>query len=602
MTSRTLRAPHRASASNAVATSAPGYAGHEVNILLVDDRMERLLSYEVALEELDYNLVRAQSGTEALGMLMKMEFAAILLDVSMPVMDGFETAALIRDHPRFEETPIIFVTGLQVTELDQRKGYRMGAVDYVQIPVIPEILRGKVQALVQLYLQRAELSRLNQQLASANAQLGKAHEELKAQNTRELQQLNQVLEDANSELVATNAKLTREIAERQRVEQALSESARRKDEYIAILAHELRNPLSAIHNAVQVIQLADSSKEHLGWAQDLLQRQVHHLTCLMDDLLDVSRITSGRIQLRTEVVNLRELVTHAAETVTPLMKKHGHALQLALPDVPLYVDGDVVRLTQVLGNLLTNAAKYMDNGGVIELLLEQEDEAWAAIRVRDHGVGIPPEFLNQVFDLFVQVPTALNRAEGGLGIGLALVQALVHLQGGHTRVASEGAGHGAEFSVHLPLVVPLGDVATPALLAPMLEPAADNGGRAMRILIIDDNVDSATALALCLQSQGYEVHISFTGAEGIAAARRLRPGVVLLDIGLPDIDGYEVAGTLRRDEEFSDVAIIALTGYGGEASKSRAEAVGFNHYLVKPVNFSRLQDLLSNHVSWALTS
>src|SRR5687767_2825326 len=214
---------------------------HEVNILLVDDKIERLLSYEVILGELGHNLVRAQSGAEALGLLMKMEYAAILLDVSMPEMDGFETASLIRDHPRFEETPIIFVTGLQVTDFDQRKGYQMGAVDYVQIPVIPEILRGKVQALVQLYLQRAELSRLNQQLAAANIQLGKAHEELKAQNTRELQQLNLILENANSELITTNSKLVREITERERVEKALSESARRKDEYIAILAHELRN-------------------------------------------------------------------------------------------------------------------------------------------------------------------------------------------------------------------------------------------------------------------------------------------------------------------------------------------------------------------------
>jgi response regulator RpfG family c-di-GMP phosphodiesterase len=269
---------------------------HEVKILMVDDRSERLLSYEVALAGLGYTLVRAQSGKEALGKLMMMEFAAILLDVSMPEMDGFETAELIRNHPRFEDTPIIFVTGLHLTDLDQRKGYAMGAVDYIQIPVIPEILRGKVQALVQLYLQRVELIQLNQKLAVANTDLAKAHEELKAQNMRELQLLNHNLEQANVELQAANAKLTQEIAERERAEQALSQSIKRKDQYIAVLAHELRNPLSAIHNAVMVMQLPTASSQQRDWAQDLLQRQVKHLTCLMDDLLDVSRISNGRIQ------------------------------------------------------------------------------------------------------------------------------------------------------------------------------------------------------------------------------------------------------------------------------------------------------------------
>lgn len=325
-------------------------ASHEVNILLVDDKPERLLSYEVALESLGYNMVRAQSGTEALSKLMVMEFAAILLDVSMPDMDGFETAELIRNHPRFEETPIIFVTGLHITDLDQRKGYAMGAVDYVQIPVIPEILRGKVQALVQLYLQRVELTRLNQKLAQTNAELAKAHEELKARNMRELQELNQTLEQANAALTATNNRLTLEIGERERAEQALSQSMKRKDEYIAVLAHELRNPLSAIHNAVMVMQMPTSSEQQQAWAHELLQRQVKHLTCLMDDLLDVSRISNGRIQLHTEVVDLAQVVNHAADTIAPLLKKHRHQLKVVVPDRPLYVEGDTVRLSQVLGS------------------------------------------------------------------------------------------------------------------------------------------------------------------------------------------------------------------------------------------------------------
>jgi signal transduction histidine kinase len=566
-------------------------APHEVNVLMVDDRPERLLSYEVALASLGYCLVRAQSGKEALGKLMMMEFAAILLDVSMPEMDGFETAELIRNHPRFEETPIIFVTGLHVTDLDQRKGYAMGAVDYVQIPVIPEILRGKVQALVQLYLQRAELSRLNQKLAIANTELAKAHEDLKVQNMRDLQQLNQHLEQDNAELQATNTKLTQQISERQRAEQALSQSIKRKDEYIAILAHELRNPLSAIHNAVLVMQLPEASDHQRTWAQELLQRQVKHLTYLMDDLLDVSRISNGRIQLRLEVVDLQSVVSHAADTLAPLVQKHRHHLRLSVPEQPLYVQGDTVRLTQVLGNLLTNAAKYMDDGGLIELSLELENPEMARVRVKDHGVGIPEDLLLNVFDFFVQAPSALNRAQGGLGIGLALVRALVELHGGRVQAASEGPGQGAEFSVFLPLVDQL-----PPVSLPSTGDADQSQTQLLRILLIDDNVDSANGLAQCLQSLGHELHVSHNGIEGIAAARRDRPDLVLLDIGLPDIDGYEVAKCLRAEKSLAGLRIIAMTGYSGEADKNRASQAGFDHYLVKPVDFSKLLELLDKEV------
>lgn len=561
-------------------------AAQDVKILLVDDKPERLLSYEVALESLGHTTVRAQSGAEALGKLMEMEFAAILLDVSMPHMDGFETAELIRNHPRFEETPIIFVTGLHVTDLDQRKGYAMGAVDYVQIPVIPEILRGKVQALVQLYLQRAELSRLNHQLAQTNAELAKAHEELKAQNMRELQQLNQTLELANADLTAANDRLTQEITERERAEQALSQSIKRKDEYIAILAHELRNPLSAIHNAVMVMQMPAASEQQQTWAHELLQRQVKHLTCLMDDLLDVSRISNGRIQLHKEVVDLCLVVHHAADSLSPLLKKHRHQLRLELPEDTLYVEGDTVRLTQVLGNLLTNAAKYMDDGGLVELILEREGDDYARIRVRDHGVGIPEDLLTKVFELFVQAPSALNRAQGGLGIGLALVHALVDLHGGTAHVHSAGPGQGAEFSVCLPLVEQLSQSADETL------PTTAAHAAALSLLIIDDNVDSATGLSLCLESLGYSLRCAHTGKEGVMIAKTYQPDVVLLDIGLPDIDGYAVAGRLREEKALAETCIIAMTGYSGEADRTRAQKAGFNHYLVKPVELTKLLQLL----------
>lgn len=560
---------------------------NEVNILLVDDKPARLLSYEAALDCLGHNLVRAYSGTEALKWLMQKEFAAILLDVSMPEMDGFETATLIRNHPRFEETPIIFVTGVHLTDIDQRKGYEMGAVDYVQIPVIPEILRGKVQALVQLYRQRVELSLLNRKLVAANAELAKAHEELKAENTRELQQLNKTLENANRELVAANAKLVEEIAERERVEQALNQSAKRKDEYIAILAHELRNPLSAIHNAAQVMQLENSTEQQFNWARDLLHRQVKHLTCLMDDLLDISRISNGRIQLRRESTDLATIVTHAAETVSALLDEHDHKLQLELPEEQLFVDGDPVRLNQVLGNLLTNAAKYMEDGGLIQLSLEKDGNGWAMVRVRDHGMGISDDLLGTVFDLFVQAPTAINRAKGGLGIGLALVRALVELHGGTTNVSSDGPGCGAEFSVRLPLID----------AKPRVEEVAkvsDTSTKNLQILIIDDNSDSADGLAICLESEGYRVRVNYNGEDGIATAVDCKPDVVLLDITLPDISGYEVAKRLRQHEQLASVSIIAMSGHSSKSDKQKAVTAGFNFYLVKPVDYSELLTLLSN--------
>ncbi|MGQ9426630.1 response regulator [Gilvimarinus sp. F26214L] len=572
---------------------------HQVNILLVDDKPERLLSYEVALGRLGHNLVRAHSGTEALSLLMKMEFAAILLDVSMPVMDGFETAALIRDHPRFEETPIIFVTGIHITDLDRRRGYEMGAVDYVQIPVIPEILRGKVRALVQLYLQRAELSRLNDELADANSELARAHEELKAKNTRELEKLNANLEQANTELKATNSKLMAEIAEREKVEEELFKSAQRKDEYIAILAHELRNPLSAIHNAVQVMQMDQVSEQQISWARELLQRQVNHLTYLMDDLLDVSRISNGRIELRLEAVELATVLAQARETVASIVSEHEHRLEIIQPDEPLWVQGDLVRLTQVLGNLLTNAAKYMENGGLIQVTLEKEGNHWARIRVRDHGVGIPKELLDSLFDLFVQAPTALNRAQGGLGIGLALVRALVDLHGGTTHVRSEGEGRGAEFSVRLPLLEVLESQGPePDTSGCMDAETAEVAGGARPVVIIDDNEDSAGALAICLETLGYDVQVSHTGESGLTLVRACNPDVVLLDIGLPDINGYQVAEQLRAEETSdSSLRIIAMSGYGGASDQRRALEAGFDHYLVKPVDYGRLMELLSEEVA-----
>jgi signal transduction histidine kinase len=402
----------------------------KVNILLVDDQPARLLTYQSILGPLEHNLVNASSGLEALDKLLRDEFAVVLLDVSMPEMDGFEVAKLIHQHPRFEKTPIIFVTGVNVSELDRLRGYQLGAIDYVPIPVVPEILRSKVAVLVELYCKRRDLKTLNRTLARTNAQLEQANLTLQAEKTRELERLNQVLQEANAELEAAN---------------------RHKDQFLAMLAHELRSPLQAIHNAIHLMRSNPSADARwLTRSQNIAERQLAHLTRLIDDLLDISRVTLGKIQLTREAVDLAALVTRAVEIVQPLIDERGHELTVDLPQGGLTVLGDPVRLTQALSNVLTNAAKYTDPGGRIWISASLERATEIEIRVRDTGIGIPAELLPVLFKLFTQLDRASDRTRGGMGIGLALVRSLIAMHGGSVSAHSEGLGRGSEFVLRLP--------------------------------------------------------------------------------------------------------------------------------------------------------
>ena len=562
----------------------------KANILLVDDQPERLLTYEVILESLDQNLVRALSGEEAFEKLHEREFAAILLDVSMPGMNGFETAALVRNHPRFGQTPIIFVTGVHITDLDRLRGYEMGAADYVYVPVIPDVLRGKVQVLVQLYLQRRELAQLNERLAATNDELAEAHTRLQAENTRELQKLNRTLERANAQLIS-------EVAERKHAEALLKEEARRKDEFISILGHELRNPLAAMQSGIELLRTASPAESKLPWARELLQRQLKHLKRLIDDLLDVTRITSGRVQLQREIIDLRSVIEHSLDAAQPLINEHKHEVRVNLPPDPLYMSGDPVRLTQVFGNLLTNAAKYTSPGGTITLSAELDAGPPRAVtvRVRDTGAGIPEEMLDRVFELFTQADHDATRTQTGLGIGLALVRAMADLHGGSVHATSDGPGQGSEFVVRLPL---LGEGARK-----QVEPAvvASNPPRCgLRLLIIDDNEDLAKGLSIYLSERsGHEVRCANTGEAGIALAREFKPDAVLLDIGLPDIDGYEVARRLRAEDALEDVPLIGISGFSTAADRKRAKRAGFDRYFVKPIAFDKLNDALAERLTLA---
>jgi signal transduction histidine kinase len=561
----------------------------KVNILLVDDQPQRLLSYEAILGTLGENLIKARSGTEALQKLMEADFAAILLDVNMPTMNGFDTAALIHQHPRFEKTPIIFVTAVHVTNIDQLKGYELGAVDYCYVPIVPEVLRGKVQVLVELYRKRRELERANEALALANTTL-------QAEKTRELEALNRVLADANAELAKANEALQREIAERKRFEQELQEADRRKDEFLAMLSHELRNPLAAISNVAHVMKASPAIDPQLRWARDVLGRQTGHLTRLIDDLLDVSRITRGKVTLRHEPLELRSVVAAAVETTRTLISQRGHTLHVDVPEETIPVIGDRVRLTQVVDNVLTNAAKYTKEGGKISVSLACDTAANGApgdavIRIRDTGVGIAPELLPDLFQLFRRADDSIARSEGGLGIGLALARGLVEMHGGRIEAFSEGPGKGSEFTIRLPRST--AEIAPEPPRQPSPVEHARRDGKQLRVLVVDDSVDSAESMAIILEMSGHDVRKAHNGPDALRAASDYRPDVVLMDIGMPGMSGHEVAQKMRETSATRDVVLIAMTGYGRQVDREQSRAAGFDHHLVKPLDFEKLNEVLT---------
>ena len=579
----------------------------KVAILLVDDQPQRLIAYRAILSELELDLVCARSGREALEHLMGREFAVVLLDVSMPDMDGFEAAKLIHAHPRFERTPIIFVTGVHLDDLDRLKGYSLGAVDYVSVPIVPEILRSKVSVLVELYIKRKELQRANEELAHANARLSEANIALQEEKTRELEIFNRSLQSANSELEAANRSLQSEIGERARAEQALKEADRHKDEFLAMLAHELRNPLAPIHNAVELMRMKPLDDPQLNWARDVIARQLTSLTRLVDDLLDVSRITRGKINLTRQAVDLEGLISRAVETVHPLFDEQRHQLTLELPEAGVKVFGDPTRLAQVIANVLGNAAKYTDEGGQVSLTATVRGTD-VEIRVRDNGIGIRPEMLPYVFELFTQLDRADGRTQGGLGIGLALVQRLVQMHGGEVSARSDGLGKGSEFVIRLPLLrgdahpieaqpEPAAEAAASSAseMASAVTPLVTAGAARMarRILIADDNNDALESLATLLQLSGHEVYTATNGGTALQSAERHLPEVVLLDIGMPMLDGYEVAKRIRAQPWGQRITLVALTGWGQDSDRRRSREAGFDSHLVKPLDLETLTDLLA---------
>jgi len=671
----------------------------KTNILIVDDLPEKVLVYRTILEDLGQNLVFARSGDEALREVLRQEFAVILLDVNMPGMNGFETAALIRRRKKSALTPIIFITAFG-DEVHQAEGYAQGAVDYILAPVVPEILRAKVRVFVDLYRMSQQIRRQAEErvalaeertkraaaeeanyrlafLAGAAGVLGQSLDVLvtardvarvavpfladaaavvlvdppggtggvtlsevheagaRVQDQARRESLpgslatavdqalaegavSQSSEDsplvlavalrargrtlaalalsrqesgrefgpvdrATAEALASRAAIALDNA---RLYREIQQADRQKNEFLSMLAHELRNPLAPIRNAVEVMKLRAPGPSEVEWARDVIDRQIRQLARLVDDLLDVSRITRGKIELRIEPLELAPVVAQAVEASRPFVEAKNHQLRVAVASDPLRVNGDPARLAQVLTNLLINAAKYTEEGGQISLTAYREGTE-VVMTVRDTGVGIPPEMLSAVFDLFIQVEQSIDRSQGGLGVGLTLVKRLVEMHGGRVNAASAGAGQGSEFIVRLPAIealIPQSKVPSNGEVEP--HPA-------LRVLVVEDNVDTAETMARLLQLEGHQVQLANDGPAALTAATAFQPHAVVLDLGLPGMDGYEVARRLRdRDSEPRPV-LVAVSGYGGDDARRRSRQAGFDHHLVKPADIGTLRTLLA---------
>jgi signal transduction histidine kinase/DNA-binding response OmpR family regulator len=372
--------------------------------------------------------------------------------------------------------------------------------------------------------------------------------------------------------------LEREMARAKDAEEKLQEASRRKDEFLAMLSHELRNPLAPIMTAAQVLAKIAPNDPRIGWVREVVERQVTHLAGLVDDLLDVSRITQGKITLDREAVELGKAIEHAVEIVRPLLDRKRHTLEVHSPDAPIWVFGDVSRLSQILSNVLHNAAKYTSDGGRIELTITA-DRGSVAVSVRDNGIGIDPQFLPHVFEVFTQGYRGLDRSQGGLGVGLAVVRRLVELHQGEVDVVSSGPGLGTEVRVTLPCISEVPQIADGAASPEALPPQVGK-----RILVVDDNADAAQSIAVLMRLEGHEVKTVGDGMQALACWEVFAPHVAVIDIGLPGIDGYELAASIRKNAAVRRPFMIALTGYGQAEDFDRSREAGFDRHFVKPAN------------------
>ena len=523
------------------------------DILVVDDNQTNLIAIEAALAPLGRKLVLAHSGVEALARLLEQDFALIILDVAMPGMDGFETAKMVRSREKNRATPIIFVTGLTWQDDAVIKGYELGAFDFLVKPIRPEVLRAKAMVFVQLQERTIELQQKAEELRQEQA---RTHER---------------------ELVAQRKRFEAEVLE-QKMEQ-MAETDRRKDEFLAILSHELRNPLQPLQTAVEVLE-HDPDAPVPPRIRGIIQRQVHHITRLVDDLLDIARLNAGKLELRRETVDLQAIVDEAVQSCTPASQKREHEIQVTGAKQPALVHGDPIRLVQIVCNFLNNAIKYTPTGGTIRVEWGSDDTD-GFIKVTDNGKGIAPELLPTIFDMFVQERTEPSGA-GGLGLGLGLVKRLVEMHGGTVRAYSRGTGRGSTFEFRLALAH--ADVRartrTPHGMIPIDQP--------LRAVVCDDAPDLRELVAELLRLRGHQVTVVADGPAAVEVILREKPDVALIDIGLPEMDGYEVARQIRKQLDGATPRLIAMTGYGQASDRATAFEAGFDAHIVKPASADKI--------------
>ena len=536
------------------------------DILVVDDNAANLLAMESALCVLGCPIIRAQSGEEALRLLLQRDFALILLDVQMPALGGFETAKIIRERKRSRHTPIIFISAYGRDEDYVLGAYKLGAVDFLFKPIIAEILVSKAAVFVELHRRAALVAQQSERL--------REHERREHERVLE-EERNRWNEEA----------LRRQMEE-------MAEADRRKDEFLAVLGHELRNPLSAIVVGSDLLMRKLSAipgvDESILRARERIERQAQYLHRLVDDLLDLARINSGKIELKRSHTTLQHIIEQAVVTSLPSIEKVGHKLAVEVPPAPVAMWADSVRLIQAVGNLLSNAARYTDPGGAIHVKCNVRDDE-VDIVVSDNGCGISSELLPRVFDIFVQA--GAGGVKNGLGLGLTIVKRLVGLHQGTVHAASDGPGKGATFTITLPLRPRAADEA--GKRPPTWPPAAGNRPKGLSIVLVEDNQDIRESMQELLTELGHSVQAAADGGSGVELILRVSPNVAIVDLGLPVLDGYQVAERVRSQVGANSIRLIAMTGYGKETDRIRAREAGFDAHLVKPADIDAVMSVLT---------
>ncbi|MBI4696402.1 MAG: response regulator [Gammaproteobacteria bacterium] len=530
-----------------------------VNILLVDDQPAKLLSYESILAGLGERLVRAASGLEALQILLKIEVAVVLIDVCMPEIDGFELTSMIREHPRLSKTSLILVSGVTVEDDARLKGYDSGAVDYVSVPIIPEILRAKVAVFAELFRKNHALENLNREL-----------EQRVEARTAQIEKLLVRAEDARREAEAAN---------------------RLKDEFLATISHELRTPLHAISGWIEILKVPGVDAATRAKAVETIERNARLQGRLVGEILDVSRIITGRLRLELAPLDLNTVVEAAIDTLRPTAAAKDVALHAALGTAPVTLTGDAQRLQQVVWNLVSNGVKFAQQGGNVWVALGG-DETAVELTVLDDGPGIAPEFLPYIFERFRQGDSSSTRPHQGLGLGLAIVRHLVEMHGGRVDAANRSDRPGARFVVRLPRAA----VEWPAALQPATTQDArekpESALSGVRVLVVDDEADGREAVAALLEKWGAAAHVASSASEAYALVPRALPHVLIADIEMPGEDGYTLVRRLRAlpAAEGGALPAVALTAYAGPDDRARALAAGFQAHLAKPVEPLALLD------------